>query len=286
MSELPAVRTVQALRDQVARWRDAGERIALVPTMGALHAGHLSLVEIARSRASKVIASLFVNPTQFGEGEDFTVYPRDEAGDSAKLAAAGCDLLYAPDAGVMYPAGFATVVSVAGLTDSMEGAVRPGHFEGVATVVAKLLIQAAPDVAVFGEKDFQQLAVIRRLTRDLDLPVEIVGGPIVRDVDGLALSSRNAYLTPEQRRIAPALNAALRKAASVMASGISVEDAEGRAREDILSAGFDAVDYVETRDPDTLGRLGPGQLDRPARLLAVARLGPTRLLDNWLVERR
>ena len=175
------------------------------------------------------------------------------------------------------------MVSVAGLTDSMEGAVRAGHFEGVATVVAKLLIQAAPDVAVFGEKDFQQLAVIRRLARDLDLPVEVIGAPIVRDADGLALSSRNAYLTPEQRRIAPALNAALREAARALAEGGSVDTTERTTVDALRAAGFDEVDYVEVRDPDTLGRLGSGSASGPARLLAVARLGRTRLLDNLAV---
>jgi pantoate--beta-alanine ligase len=280
----PIVRTVADLRAEVAAWRAEGERIALVPTMGGLHAGHLSLIERARAQASRIVASVFVNPTQFGPTEDFAAYPRDEAADAAMLGAAGCDLMYAPGMDAIYPAGFATRVSVEGLTESMEGALRPGHFTGVATVVAKLLIQGAPDVAVFGEKDFQQLAVIRRLVADLDLPVEIVAAPIVRAEDGLALSSRNAYLTPEQRRIAPALHRALNAAAAAMAAGQAAHSAEQSAMAALRDAGFDAVDYVETRDPASLARLGPGPLETPARLLAVARLGHTRLLDNVAVR--
>ena len=283
MTTPPIVRTVSDLRARVAGWRAAGMRIALVPTMGALHAGHLSLIERARARSARVIASVFVNPTQFGPAEDFAAYPRDEAADAAMLGAAGCDLMYAPAVDVIYPAGFATRVSVEGLTASMEGALRPGHFSGVATVVAKLLTQAAPDVAVFGEKDFQQLAMIRRLVADLDLPVDIVAAPIVRAADGLALSSRNAYLTPEQRKAAPALHQALLAAAASMVAGEAVETAEHRAVAAIREAGFDAVDYVETRDLVSLARLGPGPLTAPARLLAVARFGRTRLLDNIAV---
>ena len=283
MNTPPIVRTVADLRAQVRIWRAGGERIGLVPTMGALHAGHLSLIERARSQSSRVVASLFVNPTQFGPGEDFAAYPRDEAADATMLGAAGCDLMYAPTVDVIYPAGFATHVSVDGLTDTMEGALRPGHFTGVATVVAKLLIQGAPDIAVFGEKDFQQLAVIRRLVADLDLPVDVLAAPIVRAEDGLALSSRNAYLTPEQRRAAPALHRALQTAAAAMASGGSVSTAERTAAAALREAGFDAVDYVETCDPTSLARLGPGPLAASARLLAVARFGRTRLLDNVAV---
>jgi pantoate--beta-alanine ligase len=279
----PIVRTVSDLRARVRAWRADGMRIALVPTMGALHAGHLSLIARARTAATRVVASVFVNPTQFGPAEDFATYPRDEAADAAMLGAAGCDLMYAPTIESVYPAGFATRVSVEGLTDSMEGAARPGHFTGVATVVAKLLIQGAPDIAVFGEKDFQQLAVIRRLVADLDLPVEIIAAPIVRAQDGLALSSRNAYLTPEQRQAAPGLHRALTTAAAAMAAGQAVDAAEKAAVTAILEAGYDAVDYVETRDPVSLARVGPGPLTAPARLLAVARFGRTRLLDNVAV---
>ena len=280
---LPIARTVADLRTAIAAWRADGHWIALVPTMGALHEGHLSLVALARANATRVIASLFVNPTQFAPGEDFDAYPRNEAADAEMLRVAGCDLMYAPAPAEIYPPGFSTRITVEGLTDSMEGAIRPGHFAGVATVVAKLLVQCAPDVAVFGEKDFQQLAVIRRMARDLDLPVKIVAAPIVRAADGLALSSRNAYLTPKQRQAAPALHRALVTAASELTGGAGVADVERAAAAEVLAAGFDAVDYVETRDPAILARLGPGKLDRPARLLAVARFGRTRLLDNLAV---
>lgn len=283
MTSLPVIRTRDDLRSVVAGWRADGKRVALTPTMGALHEGHLSLVRLARRHADVVVASLFVNPTQFAPSEDFDAYPRDEAGDAALLAAAGCDALYAPGVQEIYPEGFATTVSVSGVTESMEGLVRPTHFAGVATVVAKLLIQCAPQVAVFGEKDYQQLMVIRALTRDLDLPVEIVGAPIIRSDDGLALSSRNAYLTAEQRAAAPALNRALRTAAARIAGGAPAAEAEAEGAAAVLAAGFDAVDYFEVREIDTLRRLGPGAITPPARLLAAARLGSTRLLDNVAV---
>jgi pantoate--beta-alanine ligase len=280
MTSLATVRTLADLRATVATWRRAGETVALVPTMGALHEGHLSLVRLARAKATRVVASLFVNPTQFSPAEDFDAYPRDEAKDADLLAAAGCDLLYAPGVLEIYPPGFSTTVTVAQVSEGMEGAARPHHFGGVATVVTKLLTQCGPDVAVFGEKDYQQLQVIRRLTRDLDLPVEIVGGPTQRADDGLALSSRNAYLTPEQRAIAPALNRALVKAAAAVLHGAPVADAESAAIADIRAAGFDSVDYLEVRSADYLERLGPGPTDAPARVLTAARLGRTRLLDN------
>ncbi|HLZ82019.1 MAG TPA: pantoate--beta-alanine ligase, partial [Caulobacteraceae bacterium] len=263
-----------------------GARIGLVPTMGALHDGHLSLVRLARTRADWVIASLFVNPAQFGPGEDFTIYPRDEARDAVLLGAAGCDLLYAPDPDEIYPPGFGTTVTVSGVTADMEGAMRPGHFAGVATVVAKLLIQAAPDIAVFGEKDYQQLQTIRRLVADLDLPVEIVAAPIVRDPDGLALSSRNAYLTPDQRAVAPELRNALLRAAAAIEAGGRADEAEAAGLAALLAAGFTAVDYFELRAPDDLRRLGPGPVADGARLLSAARLGRTRLLDNLAVGDR
>jgi pantoate--beta-alanine ligase len=251
--------------------------------MGALHEGHLSLVRLARARVDRVIASLFVNPAQFGPEEDFRAYPRDEARDAALLAEAGCDLLYAPDVETIYPPSFATQVMVSGLTEFMEGAQRPGHFAGVATVVAKLLIQTAPDAAVFGEKDYQQLQVIRRLVDDLDLPVDIIAAPIIRDRDGLALSSRNAYLTAAQRAVAPALHAAIKLAARRLGAGHTILDVEAEGHAALLSAGFDAVDYFEVRSPSSLSRLGPGTADRGARILAAARLGRTRLLDNVAV---
>jgi pantoate--beta-alanine ligase len=278
------VRTVAELRAQVGDWRLGGERVALVPTMGALHAGHLALIAEGRRIAQRVVATIFVNPKQFGASEDLSRYPRQEAADAAALDGVGCDLLFAPDAAVMYPAGFATNVSVAGVTEALEGAVRPGHFDGVATVVAKLLIQAGADVAIFGEKDYQQLLLIRRLARDLDLPTEIVGHPTQRDADGLALSSRNAYLSAEQRAQARALPQAMAHAGAAMIDGVSVTDALAEAAAAIRVGGFDAVDYVELRDAESFAPMTA--LDRPARLLAAARLGSTRLIDNIAVEPR
>ncbi len=283
MPTIFTVRTVKTLRHQLGAWRDHGARIALVPTMGALHDGHLSLVRLARNHADKVVTSLFVNPAQFSPTEDLSRYPRDEAGDGDLLAAAGCDLLYAPAGDEIYPNGFATVVNVNEQLGSMEDAIRPEHFAGVATVVAKLLIQAMPDVAVFGEKDYQQLQVIRRMVADLDLAVDILAGAIVRNRDGLALSSRNAYLSPEERQVAPALFKALQGAVVALNAGGAVEAVERQAHSAILAAGFDAVDYIETRRPAGLTRLGPGVIAEPARLLAAARLGKTRLLDNLAV---
>lgn len=274
------VRTVPDLRAAVSAWRRANQRVALVPTMGALHEGHLSLVRLARHHADKVVVSLFVNPTQFAPNEDFDAYPRDEARDAALLAAEGCDLLYAPTVDAMYAPGHSTTVTVAGVSAPMDGAARPHHFAGVATVVTKLLVQCAPDVAIFGEKDFQQLQVIHRLAIDLDLPVEIVGAPIVRDADGLALSSRNAYLTPAQRAIAPALQRALLAAAAALGRGARADETEAAGVSALLAAGFEVVDYFEARAADSLERLGPGPVGAPARLLATARLGTTRLLDN------
>lgn len=275
---LPIVSTITQLRVQVAAWRSCGHRIALVPTMGALHAGHLALIAAARARADRVIASIFVNPAQFGPNEDFDRYPRDLASDAAALAIAGCDLLYAPDAATMYPDGFATTVSVGALADRLCGAARPGHFDGVATVVAKLLIQAMPDVALFGEKDWQQLTIIRRLVRDLDLLIDIAGVPIVRDADGLALSSRNAYLSADERGRALALPRALNVAHEALLTGTDATATLTSARAQLLASGFRQVDYVELTGADDLTPLTT--LDRPARLLAAAWMGTTRLIDN------
>lgn len=277
---LPVVRTVPDLRAQVRTWRAAGLRVGFVPTMGALHEGHLSLVRLAGTRADRVVVSIFVNPTQFGPNEDFEAYPRDEARDAALLEQAGCALLFAPAVDEMYPPGASTTVTVAGVSEPLDGQARPGHFAGVATVVTKLLNQCAPDVAVFGEKDFQQLQVIRRLVRDLDLPVEIVGGPTARAEDGLALSSRNAYLTPQERPVAARLNAVLAEALSRLRAGEPVAVVESAAVADLRAAGFSAIDYVEARAPDTLARLGPGPASGPIRVLAAARIGRTRLIDN------
>tara|TARA_R110002126_G_scaffold10841_18_gene49785 strand:+ start:31323 stop:32162 length:840 start_codon:yes stop_codon:yes gene_type:complete len=272
------VRQLDPLRDALAELRKPGLKIGLVPTMGALHAGHMRLVEVAREHCDAVVASIFVNPTQFGEGEDLDAYPRQEAADAALLEAAGVELLWAPTANQMYPSGYATSVSVSGISDGLCGAARPGHFDGVATVVAKLFNQTRPDAAFFGEKDYQQLAVIRQMARDLDFTHDIVGVPTVRDPDGLALSSRNAYLTEQQRADAVALPETMREAAGAIAAGGDVATilAEGRAR--MLAAGFHKIDYLELRDADTL--LALDKFNQPARLFAAAHIGRTRLIDN------
>jgi pantoate--beta-alanine ligase len=273
-------RSVSDLRQSLAPWRKAGERIALVPTMGALHEGHLSLVALAKSNADRVVVSIFVNPIQFGPSEDFRRYPRDEAGDLDKLKKAGANLVFAPDTAEMYPHGFSTTVGVSDLTEDLCGASRPNHFDGVATVVTKLLLQCAPDVAIFGEKDYQQLLVIKRLVRDLDIPVEILGAPIVREKDGLALSSRNAYLSPAERKTAPLLYQTIVAVANDLRQGRGADDAAEAGRFKLEGAGF-RVDYVAVRDPETLKPLS-GPVAR-ARVLAAVRLGSTRLIDNVAV---
>jgi pantoate--beta-alanine ligase len=280
---LPIVRTVAALRAHVRVWRERGETVALVPTMGALHEGHLSLVRMARVQADRVVASVFVNPKQFGPKEDFAAYPRTEMADADLLAGERCDLMYAPDAAEMYPKGFATTVSLGGLSEVMDGAARPGHFDGVATVVTKLLTQTMPNLAIFGEKDYQQLLIIRRLVRDLDLQVEILGAPIVRAADGLALSSRNAYLSPEERAIAPRLNQVLTEVAAALKAGKAVSEVESLGRAALTASGFTKVDYVEARSSQDLSHLGPGPVAGPARVFAAAFLGTTRLIDNRAV---
>ena len=275
------VRDVESLRAALSELRSDGGAVALVPTMGALHAGHMALVAEARRRAAHVVASVFVNPKQFGPKEDLATYPRREAGDARMLEEEGCALLWAPDVAAMYPDGFATTVSVSGVSEGLDGGARPGHFDGVATVVLKLFHQVAPDLAVFGEKDYQQLAVVRRMVRDLDLSIEIVGVPTQRDADGLALSSRNAYLTDEERQAARALPRALGEAAQALQSDAEVDGVLSAAREKLERAGFDPIDYVELRDAETLAPVST--LERPARLLAAARLGRTRLIDNLAV---
>jgi pantoate--beta-alanine ligase len=273
------VRSVGALRSIVAGWRAAGRQVALVPTMGALHDGHLSLVRLAQRHAARVIATIFVNPTQFGAGEDLTAYPRQEAADVALLGGVGCDLLFAPTAAEMYPAGFATQVRVGGLTDVLCGAARPGHFDGVAQVVTKYLNQAQADVAVFGEKDWQQLAVIRRLATDLDIPTRIIGGPTIREGDGLAMSSRNRYLSEAERSVAPTLHRALSTAAQAIAEGQSAHAATDTARRTLRQAGFAQVDYLEARHAATLAPFEAGEAG-PARIFGAAVLGRARLIDN------
>lgn len=279
---VPVVRSVKDLREQVLAWKAEGLRVGLVPTMGALHHGHLSLVDAIAKKADRVVVSIFVNPTQFGEGEDFDTYPRTEEDDRRKLSATPASLVFAPNANEMYPNGFATTVSVGGISDKFEGALRPKHFDGVATVVSKLLLQCQPDVAIFGEKDFQQLAVIRRFVTDLNIPVEIMGGKLIREDDGLAASSRNAYLSAEERKIAGQFNVTLKELISDIKSGTALRQAEKAASERLLAAGFKSVDYVSVVDPATLETLDT--LDRSARVIAVARIGTVRLLDNMAIN--
>jgi pantoate--beta-alanine ligase len=269
--------TVADLRRQLARWRARRETVALVPTMGALHAGHISLGTIAKSRADHVVYTIFVNPTQFAPNEDFSAYPRTFADDCAKIAELGAEAVFAPTPAVMYPEGFATTISLAGpATAGLEDRFRPTHFAGVATVVAKLLIQAMPDLAVFGEKDFQQLAVIRQLTRDLDLPITIAGGPTLRETDGLAMSSRNVYLSSEERATAPLLQRVLSEAAAAIEAGEDAEHVLNYGRERIAQGGFE-LDYLEWRDAMSLGL---ASRKKASRLLVAARIGKTRLIDN------
>jgi pantoate--beta-alanine ligase len=271
---------VAALRRQVASWRAARETLALVPTMGALHEGHVSLGRIGQARARRVIFSIFVNPTQFAPSEDFSAYPRPFQDDVATLARMGVDAIFAPTTDVMYPKGFVTTVSLKGpAAAELEDRFRPTHFAGVATIVAKLLIQAMPDIAVFGDKDFQQLAVIRQMARDLDLPTLIEGAPTLREADGLAISSRNVYLSREERAVAPLLHRVMREAASAIASGEAPHGVLDYSRQRIEQGGF-ALDYLEWRDAATLGA---PTLKAPSRLLAAARIGTTRLIDNLAV---
>jgi pantoate--beta-alanine ligase len=274
------VRQLPELRNAISGFRAAGERIAFVPTMGALHAGHMALVAEAKLAADRVVVSIFVNPKQFGPNEDLAKYPRKEQVDSRLLSDAGVDLLWLPPVEVMYPADHATNVAVSGVSEPLDGASRPGHFDGVATVVAKLFNQVKPDIALFGEKDFQQLAVIRRMVADLDFDIEVRGVPTQRDDDGLALSSRNVYLMPEDRAAAVALPRALGVAAKAIEKGEDADAALATARTSLEAAGF-AVDYVELVDVDTLGAPVAG---KPRRLLAAARIGGTRLIDNIPVE--
>lgn len=275
------IRDIAMLHRAVTALKQGGRSVALVPTMGALHDGHLSLVRMAKRVADQVIVSIFVNPTQFGPNEDFAAYPRDEARDAALLAQGAVSVLWAPDVGTMYPDGHSTHIEVAELGADYCGAARPGHFDGVATVVAKLFNQVRPDVAIFGEKDWQQLAIIRRMARDLDFGIDILGAPIARDTDGLALSSRNAYLSAEQRAAATAFPDALKIAAKAIAGGSDVHDALAKAQAAIVEGGFDSVDYVALADADSLERLA--DFRAPARLLAAARIGKTRLIDNYPV---
>lgn len=281
---MQTARTLVELRALINSWRASGQRVALVPTMGALHAGHLRLVDEARRHADRVVASIFVNPRQFGPNEDFGRYPRQEEADAAALAEAHCDLLWLPDVATMYPDGFSTNVSVSGVSEGLCGGARLGHFDGVATVVLKLFNQVAPHAAFFGEKDYQQLTVIRRMVADLNLDVEVVGVPTVREEDGLALSSRNAYLSADERARAVALPMAMQDAKAAIESGADIAETLDMVRTRLIEAGFTAPDYVELRDSATLAPVTKLK-KQPARLLVAARMGQTRLIDNWPVVR-
>ena len=278
MAAPPILRTIAELRSTVAGWRRAGEAVGLVPTMGALHDGHLSLVRRARAQCGRAVVSIFVNPTQFGPNEDFQRYPRDLEGDAAKLATVGADAVFAPQVAEMYPEGAVTTVTVSGLTEGLCGPFRPGHFQGVATIVTKLLLQCLPDAGFFGEKDYQQLQVIRQLTRDLDIPVRIEGVATYREADGLAMSSRNAYLKPEERTLAPLLYRVLTSVAAEMKDGGSATSATARGKQELLQAGFARVDYLDAVDATTLKLVE--RAETPARIAAAAFLGQTRLIDN------
>jgi pantoate--beta-alanine ligase len=286
-STLETLRRMAEMRDRVASWRRArtGARVGLVPTMGGIHDGHLALIDAARAACDHVVVSLFVNPTQFGPAEDFDGYPRDAAGDARLIAAAGADVLFAPEAEEVYAPRFATTVSVSGVSQGLCGGYRPGHFDGVSTVVAKLFGQVRPDAAWFGEKDYQQLQVIRRMTEDLDLGVAVESVPTVREADGLAMSSRNRYLTAEERRVAPQLFAILSQAAESIAGGDAAAQCCAAAVAALGEAGFAEIDYVEARDAETLEPV-TGTATRPARVLGAVRLGSARLIDNVAVVAR
>ncbi|WP_045836788.1 pantoate--beta-alanine ligase [Hyphomicrobium sp. 99] len=283
MSEIiKVVRNVRDLRKATSKWRQRGQSIALVPTMGALHAGHLALVKLARKKADRTVVSIFVNPTQFGPNEDLSRYPRDEAGDLQKLADADADLVWAPDVEEMYPEGFSAGVRAGSAGKDLEGEFRPFHFDGVATVCTKLFNQVTPDIAIFGEKDYQQLAVLKQVVRDLNMPLKVIGAPTKRDSDGLALSSRNAYLSDAERKIAPALNAVISALAEDVANGADVASGIANAKRKLAAAGFTKIDYVEVRDAETLA-VPPAGDGRDLRVLAAVWLGKTRLIDNVAV---
>lgn len=280
MQPMETINTVNDLRMRVRAWKQAGQRVGVVPTMGALHAGHLSLVRAARAQADRVITTVFVNPMQFDNADDLTTYPRTLEADARLLADAGVDVLYAPTAAQMYPPGFATRITVSGVSEGLCGGARPGHFDGVATVVCKLFMQTLADCAFFGEKDFQQVQVIRRMVADLDLPIEIVTCPTMREPDGLALSSRNRRLDAEQRKAALTLPRTLEDCAREIAAGADVAQTLAQATARLAAAGFDPVDYVELRAEADLQPVGKMAPDTRARLLAAAWLGSVRLIDG------
>lgn len=278
--DLKIVRTQKALREQVSDWRMNGKTIAFVPTMGALHTGHMSLVNLAHKKADRIIVSIFVNPTQFAPDEDFESYPRTEKGDVEQLRKAGCDLVYIPRKGSMYNAHHATHVKVGGVAEGLETDHRPSFFEGVALVVTKLLNRVAPDIAIFGEKDYQQLATIRRLVEDLDMPIDIVGAKIARDQHGLALSSRNKYFDEDGLAVARQLNVIMKRCAKALKQGADIQTATQACQSELLKAGFSSIDYVSVADAKSLEVLKTGTITRKARILVAAHCKGVRLIDN------
>lgn len=272
------IRTKNELRQAISQLRAPGKTIALVPTMGALHAGHISLVKLAQQHAQAVVATIFVNPTQFGPNEDFSRYPRTENEDIKALETVGCNIAYVPTVEEMYSKDTTTTVQVGHITEELCGAFRPGHFDGVATVVTKLFMQTQPDVAVFGEKDYQQLYIIKKLVADLDMPIKIIGAPILREEGGLAMSSRNRYLSPQERQTAALLNKILREAGEKLHKGQETEKTVIEAKDALLAGGFNKIDYIELRDVENLSKID--KIQQSARLLAAAYLGKTRLIDN------
>jgi pantoate--beta-alanine ligase len=282
--QIPHATTVSALRARIRSWRDDRLSIGFVPTMGALHDGHISLVRLAKAHCDRVVASVFVNPRQFAEGEDLDAYPRTMLEDSEKLTLARCDLIFLPDVAEMYPEGYSANISMKGAAVGLESVARPHFFDGVATVVAKLFNQVRPDMAFFGEKDYQQLMVIRQMVRDLNFGIDIIGGETMRERDGLAMSSRNVYLSANDRARAARLNVILKEFAAALSAGMPADQAQKAAMASAMGA-FDAVDYVEARCAATLEALPSGPIDRDARVLAAVRLGPTRLIDNMAAKR-
>lgn len=283
-SSVKIVRTVKDLRTQVKKWQRQDLKVGLIPTMGALHHGHLSIIKQIQRQVDRTVVSIFVNPKQFGPNEDYSTYPRQEADDLAQLQTVGTNLLYAPDVGEIYPEGFLTNVSIRELTTILCGAKRPGHFDGVTTIVSKLLLQCLPDVAIFGEKDFQQYVVLKQLVKDLDIPTEVIGGNLVRDEDGLATSSRNTYLSPEERQIALELNKTLTNIATILEKGeMTIERALSTGMAHLLNAGFREIQYLEIRDEENLTEVTE-EIYRPARVLVAAMLGNTRLIDNMAIR--
>ena len=279
---MEVVRTIADLRQRISSWRVEGQTVSLVPTMGALHDGHLSLIKIAQEKCDRVVASIFVNPKQFLPNEDFEKYPRNEDSDIEKLVELGADLLFSPNASEMYRPDASTAVVISQLTDCLCATSRPGFFDGVGTVVTKLLIQTLPDIAIFGEKDYQQLLIIKRLARDLDIPTKIIGAPTIREIDGLAVSSRNVYLSPTHRETAPSIFKVLKTTATAIALGDDASLAAKKAHDDLVLAGFSKIEYFEARHSETLEPIKDTR--NPGRLFAAVWLGSTRLIDNLEIK--